>query len=75
MMDVTQRKRLEKEAENLRKNQQRLILSATLMAQEKERSIISNALHDSVCQILYGIRLNLQNFQITNNIKEEFCER
>jgi PAS domain S-box-containing protein len=72
MMDVTTRKGLEREAENLRKNQQRLILSATLMAQEKERSIISNALHDSVCQILYGIRLNLQNFQITNNLKEEF---
>ena len=72
MMDVTARKRLEREAENLRKNQERLILSATLMAQEKERAIISSALHDSVCQILYGIRLNLQNFQITNSLKEEF---
>ena len=72
LIDITERKRLERQAEKLRKNQHRLILAATLMAQEKERANISNALHDSVCQILYGIRLNLQNLQITNNLKQEF---
>lgn len=33
---------------------------------------ISSALHDSVCQILYGIKLNLQNFQLTNKLNKEF---
>ena len=72
VMDITERKHLAQEAEDLRTGQQRLILSATLMAQEKERASISNALHDSVCQILYGIRLNLQNFQLKNDLNNEF---
>jgi PAS domain S-box-containing protein len=72
LMDITERIRLSQEAEDLRNGQQRLILSATLMAQEKERSAISNALHDSICQILYGIRLNLQNFQLKNDLTNAF---
>jgi PAS domain S-box-containing protein len=72
LMDITERKRLSEEAERLRKGQERLVLSATLMAQEKERAAISNALHDSVCQILYGIRLNLQNFQLKNDLNNAF---
>lgn len=72
MMDITERKRLAQEAEELREGQQRLVLSATFMAQEKERASISNALHDSVCQILYGIRLNLQNFQLKNDLNNQF---
>jgi PAS domain S-box-containing protein len=72
LTDITERKRLSAEAEQLRKGRQRLVLSATLMAQEKERAAISNALHDSVCQILYGIRLNLQNFQLKNDLTNAF---
>lgn len=72
LTDITERKRLSAEAEHLRKGQQRLVLSATLTAQEKERAAISSALHDSVCQILYGIRLNLQNFQLKNDLNNEF---
>ncbi|HEX8607746.1 MAG TPA: PAS domain S-box protein, partial [Pedobacter sp.] len=60
IMDITDKKRLDKEASDLHNDKQRLVLSATFNAQEKERFKISNALHDSVCQILYGIRLNLQ---------------
>lgn len=72
LMDITERKRLEKEAQELQSEKQKLILSATFSAQEKERYRISSALHDSVCQILYGIRLNLQNIQLSNNLKGEF---
>ncbi|MBG6233462.1 PAS domain S-box-containing protein [Pedobacter sp. CAN_A7] len=72
LMDITERKRLSQEADDLRNGQQRLILSATLMAQENERSAISNALHDSVCQILYGIKLNLQNIQLKNDLNNAF---
>jgi PAS domain S-box-containing protein len=66
LMDITERKTLERDAEAARREKQRLILSATLIAQEKERSRISIALHDSICQILYGIRLNLQTIQRSN---------
>lgn len=72
LMDITERKVLEMESENLRHSQQRLILSATLAAQEKERNTISRALHDSVCQILYGIRLNLENLQRTKYVTGDF---
>jgi PAS domain S-box-containing protein len=66
LMDITARKKLERDAEAARREKQRLILSATLIAQEKERSRISIALHDSICQILYGIRLNLQTIERSN---------
>jgi signal transduction histidine kinase len=71
-LDITEHKRLAREAEALKKEKQKLVLSATFNAQEKERYKISSALHDSVCQILYGIRLNLQNIQLTRNLKGEF---
>jgi len=66
LMDITERKRMEYEAERARKEKQRSILSAAIVAQEKERTRISIALHDSICQLLYGIRLNLQTIQRAN---------
>ena len=72
LMDITERKKMEEEAELLKNGQQKLILSATLTAQEKERNNISRALHDSVCQILYGIRLNLESIERTHLLKGEF---
>jgi len=72
IMDITERKRLAAESENLKLKQQREILSATMHAQENERFKISRALHDSVCQILYGIRLNLQSLPYYKGNKEEF---
>lgn len=66
LMDITEKINIAHLAENERKEKQRLILSATVIAQEKERSRISIALHDSICQILYGIRINLQNIQRSN---------
>lgn len=72
LMNITSQKRLTKEAEELREQQQKLVLSTTFSAQEKERYRISSALHDSVCQILYGIRLNLQNIQLSKDLRGEF---
>ena len=72
LMDYSEPKRLEEETKDLRRKQERLILSATLTAQEKERAAISSALHDSVCQVLYGIRLNLQSLQFPDQLKDEF---
>lgn len=72
LMDITERKKMEQEAELLKNGQQKLVLSATLTAQEKERNNISRALHDSVCQILYGIKLNLESVERTDSKKGEF---
>src|SRR5690606_9510164 len=57
LIDRARQRRLEQEAENLRLNQQKMIMGITLTAQEKERAMISQVLHDSVCQLLYGIKL------------------
>lgn len=72
LTDITERKRLEQEAAILKNDQQKLVLSATLTAQEKERNSISSALHDSVCQLLYGIKLNLESVERSNSLKGEF---
>lgn len=72
LMDITERKRMEQEAELLKNGQHKLILSATLTAQEKERNNISRALHDSVCQVLYGIKLNLESVERIHDLKGEF---
>lgn len=72
VMDITERKRLEQKGREVERAQQKRILSATFSAQEKEREQISSALHDSVCQILYGIKLNIQNIQINGKSKADF---
>jgi PAS domain S-box-containing protein len=71
LMDVTEKLRIAEESKNLQNEKQRIILSAAFDAQEKERYRISSALHDSVCQILYGIRMNLQNIQTKLNLADE----
>jgi two-component system sensor histidine kinase UhpB len=53
--DVTEQIRLEKELEN--KNQQ--MIEAVLNAQEHERKIIGEELHDNINQILTAIKINL----------------
>ncbi|WP_026904890.1 PAS domain-containing sensor histidine kinase [Pedobacter glucosidilyticus] len=72
LIDITEKKSLQKQAENLRLNQQRVVLDAIYRAQEKERKKISEVLHDSVSQLLYGIRLNIQSLQLSGHKNEEF---
>lgn len=71
LIDVTERKKINEAAQELLHEKQKLILSTTFSAQEKERYRISSALHDSICQLLYGIRLNLHNIQVSNKVKNE----
>lgn len=60
IIDITEKKQFEKEAEDLKQHHQNSIITAGLQAQEKERKRISESLHDSVSQLLYGVKLNLQ---------------
>ena len=59
MTDVTEKKRQEAEAALLKQKHQQNITIATLYAEENERKRISEALHDSVSQLLYGIKIQL----------------
>lgn len=65
--DMTKKNQLEQASRNLQQEKQKLILSTALIAQESERQRISSQLHDSICQLLYGIRLNLQHIQNGKN--------
>ncbi|MBD1363050.1 PAS domain-containing protein [Mucilaginibacter sp. ZT4R22] len=60
MMDITGKKNLEEEAIRAKIDQQKNIALATIHAEENERARISDALHDSVSQLLYGIRIKLR---------------
>jgi signal transduction histidine kinase len=59
IMDVTNREQLKRDAAHALEEQQRNIVLATIHAEENERARISTALHDSVSQLLYGIRMKL----------------
>jgi len=72
IMDITEKTNLARQAVRLQEENQRNILSATFNAQEKERLQISSALHDSICQILYGIKINLQSIQRKHSLSTEF---
>jgi len=59
MTDVTEKKLREEEAALLQQKHQQNITTATLYAEENERKRISETLHDSVSQLLYGIKIQL----------------
>jgi PAS domain S-box-containing protein len=67
LFDISERKRVLDIEEAAKRSQQRLLTQAALDAQEKERAKISAALHDSICQLLYGIRFNINHLKKAND--------
>jgi PAS domain S-box-containing protein len=63
MMDITEKKILQEEAGQLKIDQHKKIAAAIFKTEENERRRISESLHDSVSQLLYGIKLNLQQLK------------
>lgn len=61
LMDVTERRQAREEAARLRLNQQRAIFDAVLATQEKERHRMAQTLHNGVGQLLYLMKLRLEN--------------
>lgn len=59
IMDITEKKKAADDTARLKADQQRNITLAALNTQESERKRISDALHDSVSQLLYGIKMQL----------------
>lgn len=60
MMDITERKELEKRLVKQEVDKQKLVAQAVVNAQEKERAEIGKELHDNVNQILSTARLYLE---------------
>lgn len=74
LLDITERKQLEKEAQRLKEEHQKNILNTVFLTQENERKRISEALHDSVSQLLYGIKLKLQDYKKSDKNAVVFSE-
>jgi len=72
LLDMTERKKIALAKQELQEEKQKLILATTFKAQENERQKISSALHDSICQLLYGIKLHLPSIQLSEESKAEF---
>jgi PAS domain S-box-containing protein len=64
--DITDKKRLEEMVHRKEQQRQKDTVMATLRAEEKERKRISEALHDSVSQLLYGIKIHLAQLDDEN---------
>lgn len=71
IIDCTEQKKIIIEKEEFREEQQRILLSAILKAQEKERNKISEALHNSIGQLLYGSRLRIQSLEKNSPLKPD----
>ena len=65
--DITEKKRLETETLTLKENQQHNITSASLQAEETARRSISESLHDSVGQMLYAMKINLDQLKVVED--------
>lgn len=64
MIDITDKKRIEEETSILKQDRLKAITLATLNAEENEKRRISGALHDSVSQLLYGIKMKLGSLDL-----------
>lgn len=67
MMDITENRRIADESAQIKNDQQKNIALATLAAEENERKRISDSIHDSVSQLLYGIRIRLATLETEDN--------
>ena len=66
MCDITEKRKLEEKAKKTETLRRQEITLAALQAEEKERVRISEALHDSVSQLLYGIKIQLSQLNEQN---------
>ncbi|MEJ7693391.1 ATP-binding protein [Daejeonella sp.] len=71
IMDITEKTQMEKYSQRLMSEQQKKIAAATLLTEENERRRISGVLHDSVSQLLYGIKMKLRQLGKDKNASEE----
>jgi two-component system sensor histidine kinase UhpB len=74
-MDITEKKRLEKELSSKRLEEQKLITDITIRAQEKERNELGKELHDNINQILATAKMYLGLKRSNSSEPDELIER
>jgi PAS domain S-box-containing protein len=67
MIDITEKKSNDEEKMQLKQEQQKAVVLAALNAEVNERQRISDALHDSVSQLLYGIKMKLGTLNLSHS--------
>lgn len=75
MVDITERKQMEKELMEKELSQQKLITEITILAQEKERNELGLELHDNINQLLSVVKLYLGVAKTEKTFNEEIIER
>jgi PAS domain S-box-containing protein len=68
ILDVTEKTLMERSAGKLKEEYRKKIAAATLNSEENERKRISEALHDSVSQLLYGIKIQLDQLEKLSSV-------
>ncbi|MEX8547999.1 MAG: PAS domain-containing protein [Mucilaginibacter sp.] len=63
--DISDKMMMEMEASRIKEEQQQMILAAGLQAEEKEKKRISEVLHDGIAQMLYAVKLNIDQVKNT----------
>ncbi len=61
--DISEKTIIELEANRIKEEQQQMILAAGLQAEENEKKRISEVLHNGIAQMLYAIKLNIDQSQ------------
>jgi signal transduction histidine kinase len=65
--NITERKQAEETIKKMQALQQHELFKATLNAQEKERKRIAESLHNGLGQLLYGVKLTLNDLHIKDS--------
>ncbi len=73
-LDMTDKKRLEQQIVNQKVEEQKKMTRAVLNAQESERNIIGQELHDNVNQILIGSKIHLGLISDVNGKNKELIK-
>lgn len=73
-LDISERKKAEERIRQMETAQQREIFKVTLDAQEEERRRISESLHNGLGQLLYAVKISMNNltFRSATQEQEEF---
>ncbi len=69
--DITQQRQRQAEETSFKLSQQKGIMDAVLTTQNEERKRIAEALHNSLAQLLYATKLNLEDIQLEGNVQKE----
>lgn len=73
--DITERKLLEKQLQREQRNRSIQVAAATLRAQEAERSVVSQELHDNVNQVLTTVKLYTEMCRDGIGHREEMLDK